>query len=145
MKSSCGKVAFTEFWFRLTIPLQMGWLRGLCRLLSAQWSHQLMVPQALYRDAFRISFYLTGAYHTLLPAHLPPSYSYSKNFAHDCLWLHPRVASQHGKMKSNHDNLPNIERYLWATVLSHVTTYRNRGGKLVLSYSKHHLLPFKSS
>ena len=40
----------------------------------------------------------------LLPAHLPPSYSYSKNFALDCLWLHPRVASQHGKMKSNHDN-----------------------------------------
>ena len=28
----------------------MGWLSGLCRLSSTQWSHQLKIPQALYSE-----------------------------------------------------------------------------------------------
>ena len=72
----------------LTIPLQMGWLSGLCRLSSMQWSHQLTILQALFSDGFRIFSYLTEAHHTLLLAHPLASYSYSKNFALDCLWLH---------------------------------------------------------
>ena len=88
MKSSCGKMAFREFWFPLTIPLQMGWMSGLGRLSSTQWSHQLTIPQALFSDGTRIFSFLTEAHHTVLPTHPPPSYSYSENFALDCLWLH---------------------------------------------------------
>ena len=88
MKSSCGKMAFREFWFPLSIPLQMGWMSDLGRLSSTQWSHHLTIPQALYSDGSRIFSFLTEAHHTVLPTHLPPSYSYSENFALDCLWLH---------------------------------------------------------
>ena len=45
-------------------------------------------PQALYSDGSGIFSYLTEAHHTLLPAHPPPNYSCSTNFALDCLWLH---------------------------------------------------------
>ena len=65
----------------------MGWLSRLRRLSSMQWSHQLTIPQALYTGGFRISSYLTEAHHTLQPAHPLPSYSYSENFALNCLWL----------------------------------------------------------
>ena len=49
---------------------------------------QLTILQALYSGRFRISSNLTEAHHMLQPAHPPPSYSYSENFALDCLWLH---------------------------------------------------------
>ena len=85
----------------------MGWMSGLCRLSSTQWSHQLTIPQALYSGGFRISSYITEVHHMLQPAHPPPSYSYSENFALDCLWLHLILdlawASQQDKMKCNHD------------------------------------------
>ena len=108
MRSSCGKLAFREFSFPLTIPLQMGWLSGLCRLSSMQWSHQLTIPQAPYSGGFRMSSYLTEAHHKLQPAHSPPSYSYSENFVLDCLWLRlilalTWLAMQQDKMKCNHD------------------------------------------
>ena len=107
MRSSCGKLAVREFSFPLTIPLQMGWLSGLCRLSSMQWSHQLTISQAPYSGGFRISSYLTEAHHKLQPAHSPPSYSYSENFVLDFSLVTPyiasHVASQQDKMKCNHD------------------------------------------
>ena len=81
----------------------MGWLSRFRRLSSMQWSHQLTIPQALYTGGFRISSYLTEVHHTLQPAHPLPSYSYSENFALDCLCIGFRVASQQDKMKCNHD------------------------------------------
>ena len=55
------------------------------------------------------------------------------------------VASQQDKMKCNHDKFAKFREIAVGDVFSHVTTYQHRSGKLVLSYSKHHLLPVKSS
>ena len=84
----------------------MGWLSGLCRLPSMQWSHQLTIQQALYSGGYRISSSYRSAPHAttgLSPAKLFLQRELCTRLTLVKLDIGSRVASQQNKMKRNHD------------------------------------------
>ena len=78
----------------------MGWLSGLCRLSSMQWSHQLTIPQALYSDGFRSTPHATTG---SSPAKLFLQRELRTRLSLVKPDIGSRVASQQDKMKCNHN------------------------------------------